>query len=145
MNSTRDFVATVFVVNGGKILMIHHKKLGMWLPPGGHIDENELPTECAIREAKEETGLDVEIVGEEERHERVRILAHPRIVQLENVGPGHQHIDLIYYGRLKDPSQKINKDDKGVNDVKWFSREELDDGVDELVAIQCKKAIEELK
>ncbi len=34
------------------------------MPPGGHIDPNETPAECAARECKEETGLDVEIVGD---------------------------------------------------------------------------------
>ena len=42
------FTATGFVFNeSGKILMIKHKKLGVWLPPGGHIDENELPCKAA--------------------------------------------------------------------------------------------------
>lgn len=36
------------------------------MPPGGHIDENETPEETAKRECKEETGLDVEIVGDDD-------------------------------------------------------------------------------
>ncbi|MEA3450492.1 MAG: NUDIX domain-containing protein, partial [Bacteroidota bacterium] len=32
--------------------------------PGGHIEHNETPDEAIIREVKEETGLDVEIVGD---------------------------------------------------------------------------------
>jgi 8-oxo-dGTP pyrophosphatase MutT (NUDIX family) len=144
MNLTRDFVASVYVVNEGKVLLVHHKKLGMWLPVGGHIEKNELPTVCAIREAKEEAGLDIKIVGEEEHYERVRTLAHPKIVQLENIEPGHQHIDLIYFARLKDKSQKIKNEDKGITEVRWFSREELD-AAPELVKMQAIKAIEELK
>ncbi len=34
----RHFTVAVFVVWGGKVLLHLHRKLGMWLPPGGHID-----------------------------------------------------------------------------------------------------------
>ncbi len=144
MNLTRDFVASVFIVDGGKVLLVHHKKMGMWLPPGGHINENELPAECAVREAKEETGLDIEIVGKEEHYERVIVMVHPKIVQLEDIEPGHQHIDLIYFAKLKDKTQEISEEDEGVNAVRWFSRDELYKAP-ELVRIQAIKAIEELK
>jgi ADP-ribose pyrophosphatase YjhB (NUDIX family) len=141
---TRDFVASVYIVKDGKVLMIHHKKMGMWLPPGGHTNENELPTECAVREAKEEAGVDIEIIGQEEHHDRVKVMAHPKIVQLEDIEPGHQHIDLVYFAKMKDKTQEIRNDDKGVNEVRWFSREELDEAP-ELVKIQAIRAIEELK
>ena len=46
-----------------QILMIHRQKedehQGFWLAPGGKIEKNEAPMETAIREAKEETGLDL--------------------------------------------------------------------------------------
>ena len=48
----------------GKILLHFHRKLGMWLPPGGHIEQGELPDNAAVREVLEETGLEVELVGE---------------------------------------------------------------------------------
>lgn len=144
MKLTRDFVASVYIVDEGKVLLVHHKKLGMWLPPGGHINENELPTEAAVREVKEETGLDIEIIGEEDHYERVKILLHPKIVQLEDIEPGHQHIDLIYFSKLKGKSQKIVLNEEESTKIKWFSKEELDK-VPELVAIQARKAIEELK
>jgi len=142
--TTRDFVASVFIVSDGKVLLIHHKKMGLWLPPGGHIDENELPTECAVREAKEETGLDIELVGREENFERVMVMLHPKIVQLEDIEPGHQHIDLVYFARLKDKTQKISNADDGVNEVRWFSREELGE-VPELVKMQAIRAMGELE
>jgi len=48
------FTSTGFVFSRDrKILMIKHKKLGVWLPPGGHIDENELPCDAVVREIAE--------------------------------------------------------------------------------------------
>ena len=55
----RQFVATGFVVDGDRTLLLFHRKLQMWLPPGGHIDEGETPDAAVIREVKEETGLKV--------------------------------------------------------------------------------------
>lgn len=46
-----------------KLLLIHHKKLDLWLTPGGHIDPGELPHEAAVRECFEETGVRVQAVA----------------------------------------------------------------------------------
>lgn len=54
---TRRFTASVFPVFNGKVLLIKHKKLDMWLPPGGKLEPNETPFEAAERELFEETGL----------------------------------------------------------------------------------------
>jgi 8-oxo-dGTP pyrophosphatase MutT (NUDIX family) len=64
METTRHFVATMYVVNDGATLLHEHEKLGMWLPPGGHIDRDEQPHEAALRETYEETGLEPELVAE---------------------------------------------------------------------------------
>jgi 8-oxo-dGTP pyrophosphatase MutT (NUDIX family) len=47
------------LVHKGRILLIKHKKLGIWLNPGGHIEPNELPHQAAEREFWEETGVKV--------------------------------------------------------------------------------------
>jgi 8-oxo-dGTP pyrophosphatase MutT (NUDIX family) len=60
----RHFTVAVFVVWEGKVLLHFHRKLEMWLPPGGHIERDELPDQAAVREVLEETGLRVELVGE---------------------------------------------------------------------------------
>ncbi len=143
---TRDFVSATFCINNDKVLLIHHKKLDMWLPPGGHIDENELPCEAAIREFKEETGLDIELIGEEEKVGKVKRLVHPHHIQLEDIEKGHQHIDLVYLAKLKDQNQSfiIKKDE--VKNIKWFSEEELEsDEISDEVRINAKSAIRDLK
>lgn len=40
-----------------RALLVHHRKLGRWLQPGGHADGQTDPAAVALREAEEETGL----------------------------------------------------------------------------------------
>lgn len=56
-NVKRCQTACGFVFHLNQVLLIKHKKLGIWLAPGGHVEANELPHVCAIREVYEETGL----------------------------------------------------------------------------------------
>jgi ADP-ribose pyrophosphatase YjhB (NUDIX family) len=44
-----------------RILLVHRRDMDLWDLPGGGLDPGELPTEGAVRETKEETGLDVEV------------------------------------------------------------------------------------
>src|SRR5215211_9498028 len=60
------------------------------------MEENELPDEAAIREVWEETGIGVELLGERREDVTDPVQLHrPAGVQLENIAPGHQHIDLL--------------------------------------------------
>ncbi len=63
-NKERHFCSTAFIVNNDKILLVNHKKLKMWLPVGGHMENNETPDQAVKREVKEETGLDIEIISD---------------------------------------------------------------------------------
>jgi len=51
------------LIQDGKVLLVKHKKLGFWLNPGGHIDEDELPHKAAEREFWEETGIKVKTIN----------------------------------------------------------------------------------
>src|SRR5690606_18869145 len=62
---TRDWAVSAFVVWRGRVLLHRHRKLGLWLPPGGHVEPGELPDEAAVREVLEETGVAVELGGED--------------------------------------------------------------------------------
>src|SRR5438309_1914918 len=61
----KEFTATVYIIENQKVLLIYHHKLQKWLPPGGHIEENETPPEAAKREALEETGYEIEFIIQE--------------------------------------------------------------------------------
>ena len=124
---TRDFTVAVFVVHNDHVLLHPHRKLGIWLPPGGHIEPNELPDEAALREVEEESGLAVELVGGYgvEIHDPAapRQLVRPKGIQLEDISPGHQHIDLVYYARVVDaPSEGLPP---LIDDMRWVSMDDL--------------------
>jgi 8-oxo-dGTP pyrophosphatase MutT (NUDIX family) len=109
MTVTRDFTASVFVVWQAQIALHRHTKLGLlFFPPGGHIEPNELPNEAAVREVLEEMGVQVALEAEYGLELPVgvsspRMLPRPRGVQLEHIKDGHEHIDLIYFGRPLEP------------------------------------------
>jgi 8-oxo-dGTP pyrophosphatase MutT (NUDIX family) len=122
----RHFTATTYIVDQGKILLLKHPKLKKWLPPGGHIESNETPPECAKREAKEETGLDIEFIRQENLWVdfwNASSIERPYLCLLENIPahadmPAHQHVDMIFLA-------------KPINgtlfpDVKWFSLAEVE-------------------
>lgn len=50
-------------IHQDKVLMVKHKKLGIWLCPGGHMEEGELPHHAAERECLEETGVQTRVIS----------------------------------------------------------------------------------
>lgn len=129
MEITRHFTATTFIVYKGKTLLHLHKKLNMWLPPGGHIDRDELPHVAALREVKEETGLDVELIRDEPtiKSKNAVEIPGPRHLLLENINPFHQHIDMIYYAKA---NTDIVVPDEGESiKLEWFNSEQLESDI----------------
>lgn len=53
----RAFSVAIFARQGGEVLLVRHRRLGVWLPVGGEIEPGETPLEAAVRELREETGL----------------------------------------------------------------------------------------
>lgn len=127
MTITRDFTVAVFVVHNDHVLLHPHRKLGLWLPPGGHIEPNELPDAAAVREVEEEAGITVELVGgygvELDDPAAPHQLVRPQGIQLEDISPGHQHIDLVYYahpaGTTGDALPEV------IEDMRWLAMDDL--------------------
>jgi 8-oxo-dGTP diphosphatase len=138
-----DLVVTGFIFNNDKLLLIHHDKLNKWLPVGGHIEKDEVPDDAMIREAKEETNLDIEILSDPDIPavaDIKRSLSIPFHVNVHSVGD-HDHCTLCYICRAKNPeSLIINKE---LRNFKWISKEELNNSsLTEGVRVICKKAFE---
>src|SRR5260370_36093296 len=121
-----DFTVAIFVVRDHKILLIHHRKLDKWLPLGGHIELDEDPEIAAIREAKEESGLDVELLGERPptTEPGTRALIAPRFLDIHRITDTHEHIGLIYWARPKNGSLTLASLEH--HDIRWCSSEDLD-------------------
>lgn len=118
----REFLSTVFVVNNGKVLMTWNNKVNNWIPIGGHIEPNELPCASVIREAKEESGLDIELVCPFDKSKTAN-LVQPVHIHLDHIREDHKHINLIYFGVVKD-GKCFEVDDEG-KELRWFTKEEL--------------------
>ncbi len=128
----RHFTATVYIIQDDKVLLLYHRKLQKWLPTGGHIDPNETPVEAAKREALEETGLEIELIRQENvwiENWNAASLERPYLCLLEEVPayqhvPAHQHIDFIYVGRPKGGSELQNREE--TDGLRWFTLEEVE-------------------
>lgn len=125
MEITKHFTATTIIVHKKKVLLHLHKKLGLWLPVGGHIDRDELPEESALREIKEESGLDVELYNPDIRIKAndTKQLIRPIHILLENINQFHQHIDFIYYA--KTDTFELSSQDGETDNLKWFTVDEV--------------------
>ncbi len=142
MEITRHFTATTFVVYQGKTLLHLHRSLKMWLPPGGHIDRDELPHVAALREVKEETGLHVELIHTAPgiHSQNAREIPGPTHLLLENINPFHQHIDMIYFARAT--TFDVTPDAGESIELKWFDAEQLEgDEIENDIRLLGKEAI----
>ena len=115
------FTASAFVVDRGgtRTLLTHHRKLDLWLQPGGHADgERDLPA-VALQEAREETGLP-------------GLRLEPGLFDLdrhwipEHKGvPGHWHYDARYVVRAGEVETFVVSEES--HDLAWRDIAELAD------------------
>ena len=143
ISAKRCLTASGWLLHNGKILMIKHKMLGIWLSPGGHVDPDELPHHAAEREFLEETGIKVKAVSAYPLHEveddRAEDLPLPFRYNLHWINrPGEkkarangeiceQHYVFGFFvvpENIKELELKF--DDEGVDDIQWFGEEDVE-------------------
>jgi len=97
-----------------RVVLHRHKRLQLWLQPGGHIDTDELPWHGALREAIEETGLPAILVDAD-------LPDGPAVLHVDvHPGPkGHTHLDLRYL--VESPHVKPTPAADESQDVQWFA------------------------
>lgn len=110
----------VIVFRDNKILMVrqHHENRDIWMVPGGSIEENENSVDAAVREVREETGLDIEVTG--------------TAWHVEEVSPGRgQRFVNFMLGKVIGGELKLGKDPELTDDsqvlreARFLSREEI--------------------
>lgn len=148
----KHFTATAYIVskinNEYRVLLHKHKKLNIWIGIGGHVEKDENPLECVLREVREETNLEIRLLDGKKllETEDVRELIHPATMIEEDIplfknDPPHHHIDLVYFAFCKNPQNlKMSKD------YGWFSADGLiRDKLEKEVEVFGKKAIDKMR
>jgi len=143
-----DFTVAIFVVQRGKVLLIHHRNLDKWLPLGGHIELDEDPEQAALREAKEESGLDVELLGERPptTEPGPPALIPPRFLDIHRITDPPEHIGMIYWARPRKGTVTLASAEH--HDIRWCAAEELEllqPPMAEAVKWYCRQALKEVQ
>lgn len=135
----RQYCASVYIIDfkNETVLLMFNKKLNKWLQPGGHIEGAELPFETCIREAKEETGMEVSLLN---KYTFTNFCYQPVFVEhyMNNVG---DMIDFQFIGVPKTNSLSINSEN---NLVKWQKIKDIDfqDDIDNEIKVKVKLLFE---
>ncbi len=139
-----DFTAEVYVVYEAKVLLRLHDKYGIWLSIGGHIELDEDPNQAAIREVKEEVGLDValfdtrEYLGNENKQE----LIAPVSMNRHHINDTHEHVSFQFFARA---TTDVVVPEKPTDVWKWCTIADLDTmELDPQVAFYARKALQVL-
>jgi 8-oxo-dGTP pyrophosphatase MutT (NUDIX family) len=128
----KHLTASGLIINEeGKVLLLKHKKLGVWLYPGGHVEKEETPDQALVREVKEETGLEIEIISNKDEDladelNDVDVLHHPYAILCERIGNDdqHYHIDLVYRCKIiENKAEQVNLQE--AEEMNFFGKEDL--------------------
>lgn len=146
-----DFTAEVFVVFNSKVLLRKHDKYGIWLSVGGHVELDEDPNEAAIREVKEEIGLDIELFHEGKnpltKTGNYKELIPPQFSNRHKINDSHEHVTLIFFAKCKTDKLVLSEAEK-TDGCHWFTLEELGDpkyDLSDSMKIYASAALEKVK
>ena len=122
-----DFTVEVFIVHKNKVLLRVHDKFKFWLSIGGHIELYEDPNQAAIREVKEEVGLDIKIVGHAlgPKDSDVEYLIPPKYLARHRYNATHEHITFVYFAKADTFNLTDSMSEHERAETRWVSIDEL--------------------
>jgi len=121
-----DLVVSGYIIHEDKVLLIHHRKSGLWLPPGGHMDFQETPDRALKREIKEELNIDVDLLNMIPVSIKGNIkqqLANPFHVNIHSAGD-HEHC-CFFYVCLPKNLDAFKIDQGEIIDYCWHTMDDL--------------------
>ncbi len=145
-----DFTSEVMVVYNDKVLLRKHDKYDIWLSVGGHIELDEDPNEAAIREVKEEVGLDIELYHdgsyELAERERYKELIPPQFMNRHRVNDDHEHVTMTFFAKAYTDQLVLSEEEKS-EECRWFKRDELYEpeyGIEKRIRMYASSALEKI-
>ena len=149
INELIDYVVETFVVFENKVLLRFHDKYNIWLSVGGHVELNEDPNEAAIREVKEEVGLDIvlydKLMSFKKSDERYKELIPPFFMNIHKISDAHRHMEMVFFA--KSNSDKVVETEKEKSGGwKWMTKNDLEkaNDLEPQVKYYALRALEEL-
>lgn len=128
INEKIDYCVEVFIVYKNKVLLRMHDKYKIWLSVGGHIELDEDPIQAAIREAKEEVGLDIKIVDSKilpNNESDYKMLIAPRYLGSHYVNDVHKHTIFVYFAKSNTDKILDSMSLHERTETRWVTKEKL--------------------
>ncbi|MGR6975196.1 NUDIX hydrolase [Streptomyces cynarae] len=102
----------------GQLLLVAHRKAGLWLPAGGHVEPGEDPWAAVVRECREELGIEAmasPITGE-----------YPLFLTITRTRGQGAHTDVSLWYLLNADARTITTYDRGeFNAIRWLTDEQV--------------------
>lgn len=105
-----------------RFLMTHHRKLKRWLQLGGHVDGEPQPHLAALREAREESGMQRFLLLPD-RGDPLPVDIDIHTIPAHGAEAAHEHHDIRFL-LVAEPLQDLRCSDESL-DLRWFEPAQL--------------------
>jgi 8-oxo-dGTP pyrophosphatase MutT (NUDIX family) len=145
-----DYTVEVFVVHGDRVLLRLHDKFGIWLSVGGHVELHEDPPQAAVREVREEVGLEVALDDSHMLYRETKSgyveLPPPVFMCRVAMSETHDHVTMTYFALATTDAVVPSADDRS-DAWRWVTRVELADpalGLSDSIRFYAETALDRL-
>lgn len=102
----------------GRLLLVAHRKAGLWLPTGGHVEPHEEPWAAVVRECREELGIEAvasPVTGE-----------HPFFLTVTRTRGHRPHTDVSLWYLLNADAETVTSYDRGeFSAIRWLTDQQV--------------------